>query len=133
VIVECLREIGHFVAEADSGRSGLAILERGDPCDLVVIDQLTPGLLGIEMVRLARLKRPELKVLFIIGYAGLIRARDEQRPLIMKPFKMLWRGEVHPFRLTMSVMCPLDHRLRSHRADRLTGELCHQRRLTDAL
>jgi len=84
------------------------------------------------MVRLARLKRPELKVLFIIGYAGQIRARDEQRPLNMKPFKMLWRDEVHSFCLTMSVMCPLDHRLRSHRQIGLTGELCHQRRLTDA-
>jgi hypothetical protein len=38
VTVECLREIGHFVTEVDSGRAALAILERGDPCDLVVID-----------------------------------------------------------------------------------------------
>ena len=30
VTVECLREMGHLVAEADSGRSALTILERGE-------------------------------------------------------------------------------------------------------
>jgi len=87
VTVECLREIGHFVAEADSGRSALTLLERGDPCDLVVIDQLMPGLLGTETVRLARLKRPELKVLFVTGYADKFEPETSRDPLIMKPFK----------------------------------------------
>ena len=87
VTVECLREIGHFVAEADSGRSALTLLERGDPCDLVVIDQLMPGLLGTETVRLARLKRPELKVLFVTGYADKFEPETSSDPLIMKPFK----------------------------------------------
>jgi PAS domain S-box-containing protein len=87
VIVECLREIGHFVAEADTGRSALAILERSAPCDLVVIDQLMPGLLGTETVRLARLKRPELKVLFVTGYADKFEPEMTSDPLVMKPFK----------------------------------------------
>ena len=87
VIVECLREIGHFVAEADSGRTALAILERSAPCDLVVIDQLMPGLLGTETVRLARLRRPELKVLFVTGYADKFEPEMTSDPLIMKPFK----------------------------------------------
>ena len=87
VTVECLREIGHFVAEADSGRSALTILERGDPCDLVVIDQLMPGLLGTETVRLARMTRPELKVLFVTGYADKFELEGGSDPLVMKPFK----------------------------------------------
>jgi CheY-like chemotaxis protein len=87
VTVECLREIGHFVAETDSGPAALAILERGDPCDLVVIDQLMPGLLGTETVRLARMTRPELKVLFVTGYAGKSELEGGSDPLIMKPFK----------------------------------------------
>ena len=87
VTVECLREVGHFVAEADSGRSVLTILGRGDPCDLVVIDQLMPGLLGTETVRLARLRRPELKVLFVTGYADKFEPEMTSDPLIMKPFK----------------------------------------------
>lgn len=87
VTVECLREIGHFVAEADNGRAALAILERGDPCDLVVMDQLMPGLLGTEAVRLARIKRPQLKVLFVTGYADKFELEGATDPLIMKPFK----------------------------------------------
>ena len=87
VTVECLRENGHFVAEADSGRAALAILERGDPCDLVVMDQLMPGLLGTETVRLARTKRPELKVLFVTGYADKFEPEGANDPLIMKPFR----------------------------------------------
>ena len=35
VTAEYLQEIGHVVAGADSGRTALAILERGDPFDLV--------------------------------------------------------------------------------------------------
>ena len=87
VTVECLREVGHFVAEADSGRSVLTILGRGDPCDLVVIDQLMPGLLGTETVRLARMTRPELKVLFVTGYADQFELEGGRDPLVMKPFK----------------------------------------------
>jgi CheY-like chemotaxis protein len=84
--VEYLREMGHFVAEADSGRAALAILERGDPCDLIVMDQVMPGLLGSETIRLARQTRPELKVLFVTGYADKFEGSDD--PLIMKPFTL---------------------------------------------
>jgi CheY-like chemotaxis protein len=87
VTVEYLRESGHFVAEADSGRAALAILERGDPCDLVVMDQLMPGLLGTETVRLARMKRPDLKVLFVTGFADKFEMVGDTDPVIMKPFR----------------------------------------------
>jgi signal transduction histidine kinase/ActR/RegA family two-component response regulator len=71
VTVECLKEIGYSVSETDSGRAALALLERGDPFDLVVMDQVMPGLSGQETVRLARRTRPGLKVLFMSGYAGM--------------------------------------------------------------
>jgi PAS domain S-box-containing protein len=87
ITVECLRESGHLVTEADSGRAALAILERGDPCDLVVMDQLMPGLLGTETVRLARMTRPELKALFVTGYAEKFEFEGATEPMIMKPFK----------------------------------------------
>src|SRR5207249_4321043 len=34
ITAEDLREVGYIVAEAESGRAGLRLLERGDPCDL---------------------------------------------------------------------------------------------------
>jgi signal transduction histidine kinase len=89
--IEYLREIGHFVAEADSGRAALAILQRGDPCDLIVMDQGMPGLLGTETLRLARRTRPELKVLFVTGYADKFEGSSD--PLIMKPFTLATLAE----------------------------------------
>ena len=89
VTVECLREIGHFVAEADSGQAALTILHRGDPCDLLVMDVAMPGLSGRETVRLARQARSDLKVLFVTGYAEELGVEGPGRgdPLIKKPFK----------------------------------------------
>jgi CheY-like chemotaxis protein len=85
VTVECLREAGYRVAEADSGRAALALLEHDDPCDLVVMDHVMPGLSGQDTVRLARRARPELKVLFLSGYAAWVEAgRDIW---LQKPFK----------------------------------------------
>jgi two-component system cell cycle sensor histidine kinase/response regulator CckA len=71
ITAEDLRTIGHFVAEADSGRAALTHLERRNACDLMVIDLVMPGLSGADTVRLARRTRPDLKVLFTSGYAEL--------------------------------------------------------------
>jgi signal transduction histidine kinase len=85
VTVECLRDAGYRVAEADSGSAALALLERDDPCDLVVMDQVMPGLSGRDTVRLARRARPELKVLFVSGYAAWEGADGDI--WLQKPFK----------------------------------------------
>jgi PAS domain S-box-containing protein len=89
VTVECLREIGHFVAEADGGAAALKILQRGDPCDLLVMDVVMPGLSGTDTVRLARQTRPDLKVLYVTGYAdrSAFIGKVSGDLLIMKPFK----------------------------------------------
>jgi len=85
VTVESLKEAGYRVAEADSGSAALAVLERDDPCDLVVMDQVMPGLSGRDTVRLARRARPELKVLFVSGYAAWEGAGGDI--WLQKPFK----------------------------------------------
>ena len=71
VTVECLRGIGYSVVEADCGRAALRLLKGGDPFDLVIIDQVMPGLSGKVTARLARRTLPGLRVLFISGYAGM--------------------------------------------------------------
>jgi signal transduction histidine kinase len=85
VTVECLREAGYCVAEADGGRAALTLLEREDPCDLVVMDHVMPGLSGQDTVRLARRARPELKVLFLSGHAAWGEAGGDI--WLQKPFK----------------------------------------------
>ena len=85
VTVECLREAGYRVAEADSGTTALTLLERDAPCDLVVMDHVMPGLSGQDTVRLARRARPELKVLFLSGYAAWEEAGGDI--WLQKPFR----------------------------------------------
>lgn len=89
LIVECLQESGYSVVPSDSGRAALALLERGDPFDLVVMDQVMPGLSGQDTARLARRVRPGLKVLFISGYAGVAEYATEptQDIWLKKPFR----------------------------------------------
>ena len=50
--------MGCTVFEADSGRTALAMLERNEPCDLMVVDLMMPGLSGTDTIRLARRTRP---------------------------------------------------------------------------
>jgi CheY-like chemotaxis protein len=89
ITAEDLRQIGYVVAEADSGRTALTILERGDPCDLMVVDLAMPGLSGMDTARLARRTRPDLKVLFSSGYADMSRVEEDigNEVLLKKPFK----------------------------------------------
>lgn len=90
VIAQDLEEMGCCVAEAGSGNDALAILERGGPCDLMLIDLMMPGLSGTDTARLARRSRPDLKVLFASGYADMSRfaANLGDETLVKKPFTL---------------------------------------------
>ena len=89
ITAEDLRELGYLVTEADSGRAALTILERDDPCDLMVVDLVMTGLSGVDAVRLARRTRPDLKVLFCSGYADMSRFEEgvANELLLKKPFR----------------------------------------------
>jgi CheY-like chemotaxis protein len=88
VTAEALRAIGYEVTEAASGRTALTLLERGDPCDLIIMDLAMPGLSGAETVRLARRMRPDLSALFCTGNADASGFESETGgdPLLAKPF-----------------------------------------------
>jgi signal transduction histidine kinase len=62
---------GYKVIPAASGRLALAILESGEPVDLLFTDVVMPGgMSGPELVVSAQRLRPDLKVLFATGYAA---------------------------------------------------------------
>jgi CheY-like chemotaxis protein len=69
LIVEVLGDLGYRVLEAADGPSGLKVLQSRKRIDLVVTDVGLPGLNGRQLADHARERRPELKVLFITGYA----------------------------------------------------------------
>ncbi|MBB5049926.1 PAS domain S-box-containing protein [Rhodopseudomonas rhenobacensis] len=91
VIVEMLQEQGYRAFEAVDGPSGLALLQR-ERIDLLVTDVGLPGINGRQLADQARQSRPDLKVLFMTGYAesaaiagGFLEPGME---LIAKPFDL---------------------------------------------
>ena len=65
-----LRSKGYTVLEARNGESALDILRNsGQPIDLLISDVVMPGLDGPALFNDVRELRPELKVIFISGYA----------------------------------------------------------------
>jgi signal transduction histidine kinase len=70
LVVEVLEDLGYIALEAHDAASGLAILNSRRRIDLLVSDVGLPGgMNGRQMADAARAQRPQLKVLFITGYA----------------------------------------------------------------
>jgi PAS domain S-box-containing protein len=70
LLSETLEELGYSVIEAADGASGLKLLQSDLRLDLLITDVGLPGgMNGRQMADAARESRPNLKVLFITGYA----------------------------------------------------------------
>jgi signal transduction histidine kinase len=70
LIVEVLEEAGYRAIEAEDGPSGLRLLESDARIDLLITDVGLPGgMNGRQVADAARIMRPDLKVLFVTGYA----------------------------------------------------------------
>lgn len=69
LVVDVLEELGYNALEAIDGPAGLKILQSEAKIDLLVTDVGLPGLNGRDLAAAARKDRPDLKILFITGYA----------------------------------------------------------------
>ena len=70
LIVDALDELGYACAEASDGPAGLKLLQSNERIDLLITDVGLPGgLNGRQVADAARDFRPDLKVLFITGFA----------------------------------------------------------------
>lgn len=70
LVTDVLAELGYTAIEAADSAGGLGILVSDARIDLLISDVGLPGgMNGRQMADAARAKRPELKVLFITGYA----------------------------------------------------------------
>lgn len=69
LIVEVLDELGYRAIEAHDGARGLDILQSRRRIDLLITDIGLPGLNGRQIAEAGRVARPDLKVLFMTGYA----------------------------------------------------------------
>jgi hypothetical protein len=92
VILEMLGEQGYRTLEAIDGPSGLQILRANDQIDLLVTDVGLPGINGRQLADQARETRPDLKILFITGYAESAAMSDDflqpGMEMITKPFDL---------------------------------------------
>jgi two-component system, cell cycle sensor histidine kinase and response regulator CckA len=82
---------GYTVITADNGEDALEIVARNEPIDLLISDVVMPGMDGPTMVRKARESRPDLKILFMSGYAEeqLRKSIDiENVAFLPKPFSV---------------------------------------------
>ncbi|MBV9777690.1 MAG: PAS domain S-box protein, partial [Acetobacteraceae bacterium] len=92
LVLEVLEELGYGALEAADGPSGLRILQSKARVDLLVTDVGLPGMNGRQLADAARQTRPDLKVLFITGYAhnaiianGVLESGME---ILAKPFAL---------------------------------------------
>jgi PAS domain S-box-containing protein len=69
LVVEVLLDLGYEPLQAADGPEGLRALESPRRIDLLLTDVGLPGLNGRQLADQARERRPDLKVLFITGYA----------------------------------------------------------------
>ena len=91
VAERALTRHGYSVITADNGEDALEIIGKNEPIDLLISDVVMPGMDGPTMVRKARESRPELKILFMSGYAEeqLRKSIDiENVAFLPKPFSV---------------------------------------------
>ncbi|WP_416365124.1 ATP-binding protein [Pseudomonas sp. NFX183] len=85
-----LKELGYAFVEAGDADTALPIIESDQRIDLLISDVGLPGMNGRQMAEIGRQIRPQLKVLFITGYAEHAAVRggflDPGMQLITKPF-----------------------------------------------
>ena len=79
LIADILEELGFNAIEAADSVAGLKILQSDARIDLLVTDVGLPGgMNGRQMADAARVARPDLKVLFITGYAENVAVGNGQ-------------------------------------------------------
>jgi PAS domain S-box-containing protein len=93
LIAEVLEELGYTTIEADDGVAGLEILQANGRIDLLISDVGLPGgINGRQLADAGLSLRPELKILFITGYAETTALRgDDLRAgmhVLTKPFDL---------------------------------------------
>jgi CheY-like chemotaxis protein len=81
-----LRELGHEVLEAQSGAQALALLRGGTTVDLVITDQIMPGMTGTQLAAEILAAWPDLPVVVSSGYGARAEDGTRQLPRLDKPY-----------------------------------------------
>jgi len=90
-LVKALQNAGYSVTSFDNGASAYNRL-REEPFELLLTDIVMPEMDGIELARRATELDPEIKVMFITGFAAVALNPDNSAPkdarILSKPFHL---------------------------------------------
>jgi two-component system, cell cycle response regulator CpdR len=90
-LVRALQNAGYDVVSFDNGASAYDRL-REEPYDLLLTDIVMPEMDGIELARRATELDPDIKVMFITGFAAVALNPDSNAPkdakVLSKPFHL---------------------------------------------
>jgi CheY-like chemotaxis protein len=92
LIGEVLRDLGYACIEAIDGQAAAPILSSNVRLDLMITDVGLPGLDGRQLADFARHHRPDLRILFVTGYAEHVKSSenflDTNMEMVTKPFTL---------------------------------------------
>jgi len=77
-LARALERAGHEVTACADGEEAVTFLD--EPWDLLLTDIVMPGLDGIEVARRAAARHPQLRIMFITGFAAVALAAGSQAP-----------------------------------------------------
>jgi two-component system cell cycle response regulator CpdR len=89
-LARALERAGHDVMVCANGDEAVSALDQG-PWDLLLTDIVMPGADGIEVARQAAQHQPELRIMFITGFAAVALQGGRTAPeakLLSKPFHL---------------------------------------------
>jgi CheY-like chemotaxis protein len=83
-----LRNAGFDVCYAEDFRLALEVLEGSQPVDLMLTDIVMPQRVnGLALARMARMRRPGLKIVYMTGYDLAGAEREALGSILRKPFE----------------------------------------------
>lgn len=90
-LVRALERAGYEVTSVDRGTMALPLVATGD-FDLLLTDIVMPEMDGIELARRAGVIAPQMRVMFITGFAAVALDASGDRPanakVLSKPFHL---------------------------------------------
>jgi two-component system cell cycle response regulator CpdR len=89
-LARALERVGYRVAAVDCGTAALPLLES-EPFDLLLTDIVMPGMDGIELAQKAAEIVPDIRVMFITGFAAVALKAGRKTPeakVLSKPFHL---------------------------------------------
>ena len=89
-LTRALERAGYLVTAVDNGAAALPLIE-GERFDLLLTDIVMPEMDGIELAQRASAASPDLRVMFITGFAAVTLRAGQALPaarVLSKPFHL---------------------------------------------